>query len=196
MLLPDGVALSCRLRGACDQRFVVVARIVEATTGRGKMRQHGLGKLQGGSEIARVETSFDRSRSGRRSGRRSPQVAIEANVAIFVRAQQPPFVHQVVEQEVGVADCRLFIVIAPQDTGSFGEAGKHQAVPRRQDFLVAGRVDALLTGRVQFLPRLLQNLKELVGIQAELLGGDPVVAIIRRVKNIFPSKFPVLLTPQ
>jgi hypothetical protein len=69
-------------------------------------------------------------------------------------------------EETGVGDGDLGVVVALQQPACFGEGAQHKAVPGSEDLVVKAGPDALSPFLIEPLPRLRQQLRCFVDVQA------------------------------
>src|SRR5262249_5613008 len=78
------------------------------------------------------------------------EISVESRPAILKAVKQSRAVPDGAEKERRIRLRDLAIVIPTEGSCSFGERSKHQAIPIRENFLVAARPYSLFSSRVQF----------------------------------------------
>ena len=172
---PDGSALSPWRTRPGEERLGVVGRVVEAAVVGAEVRRRGVEQLAGGLEPAGAHRWPGAGRAAPRRGCRSrrahrprPRRPCRGRPAAAVRRRRW------VEHDARRRPRRPHQSGSAEQRACVGEPGDRQAVPRRHDLVVPGRLRALLAGVEQPLAHAVPP-RRVVGVGAQLERRRPVL---------------------
>ena len=170
---------------ACDELFPIGGGVEECLRlVIPEARDDFVTELDGAIEPARFECERIEGNGGQSERRVILEEAGNLRHAFLVRAHHAPVLHECLEEKIAAAPRHVRKVIVHEHAGRLRNGAHHQAVPTREDLLVAPGAHASLT-------RLVQNAPGPVDRGAQLGQRDPVrfgerLRLMRHIEDVAP----------